>query len=163
MGLVALLKHASRASRVRAAVLGIIGAVFAALAIGFPTRLIANRWFSRMTPTRTQDYIFLIVSSLLIGATVGLVSLGNSISTQAPTKALASGGIGTVFAAGCPICNKLVVAVLGTSGALRYFAPVQPILGALSIGGLTWALHKQYRSVVNPWCVAQSNQPGYGT
>ena len=37
------------------------------------------------------------------------------------------------FAVGCPICNKLVVAVLGVSGALTYWAPLQPVVGILSL------------------------------
>ena len=135
-----------------------LAAAISAFVIGLPTRLFANRWFSRMTPTRTQDYIFLVVSSLLIGATIGLVSLRRFTSREAPAKALASGGIGTVFAAGCPVCNKLIVAVIGTSGALRYFAPIQPALGVLSIGGLTWALRREYQSLRNPSCAA----PGGG-
>jgi hypothetical protein len=39
----------------------------------------------------------------------------------------------TTFAVGCPICNKLVVALIGVSGALNYWAPIQPALGALSV------------------------------
>jgi hypothetical protein len=34
---------------------------------------------------------------------------------------------------GCPVCNKLVVVLLGSSGALTYFAPVQPLLGLLAV------------------------------
>ena len=37
------------------------------------------------------------------------------------------------FAVGCPICNKLVVGLIGVSGALSFFAPVQPYL---AVGGL---------------------------
>lgn len=42
------------------------------------------------------------------------------------------------FAVGCPVCNKLVLLALGTSGALRWFEPVQPVLsvvGLLLLGG----------------------------
>ncbi|MDQ3669057.1 MAG: hypothetical protein M3377_02085 [Actinomycetota bacterium] len=37
------------------------------------------------------------------------------------------------LAVGCPICNKLVVAMLGAGGALSYFGPVQPALGMLGV------------------------------
>lgn len=43
-----------------------------------------------------------------------------------------------VFAIGCPICNKLAVIALGVSGALAYFAPIQPTLGFLSMGLLLY-------------------------
>ena len=44
------------------------------------------------------------------------------------------------FAVGCPVCNKVVLLALGSSGALTWFAPVQPLLAVLSIAGLAWAL-----------------------
>ncbi len=46
----------------------------------------------------------------------------------------------SVFAVGCPVCNKLVVLALGMSGATAYFAPVQPLLGFLSVGLFGYAL-----------------------
>lgn len=51
----------------------------------------------------------------------------------------------SAFAVGCPICNKLVVALIGVSGALSYWAPLQPILGLLSIGILTAGLAVRLR------------------
>ena len=49
----------------------------------------------------------------------------------------------TAFAVGCPVCNKLVIAVLGTSGAMSVWAPVQPGLAVLSIVGLAWTLRRR--------------------
>ncbi len=37
------------------------------------------------------------------------------------------------LAVGCPLCNKIVLALIGTTGALEYWAPLQPILGAVSV------------------------------
>jgi hypothetical protein len=45
-----------------------------------------------------------------------------------------------VFAVGCPDCNKLVVLALAAGGALTYFAPIQPVLGFLSLGLLANAI-----------------------
>jgi hypothetical protein len=39
----------------------------------------------------------------------------------------------STFAIGCPICNKLVVAALGVSGALGSWAPVQPFVAVGSL------------------------------
>jgi hypothetical protein len=39
----------------------------------------------------------------------------------------------SLFAVGCPICNKPVAMATGVSGALNYFAPVQPFLAAESV------------------------------
>jgi hypothetical protein len=52
-----------------------------------------------------------------------------------------------LFAVGCPICNKLVVAVLGAGGALSYFGPAQPVLGAASIVLLGAALALRLRAL----------------
>lgn len=34
---------------------------------------------------------------------------------------------------GCPVCNKIALVLLGTSGALTVFAPLQPVIGAGSL------------------------------
>jgi hypothetical protein len=41
------------------------------------------------------------------------------------------------------VCNKLVVAMLGVSGALTYFEPVQPLLGAAAIALTLIALRRR--------------------
>jgi len=58
------------------------------------------------------------------------------------------GGLLAFFAVGCPICNKVVVIALGTSGALTWFAPVQPYLGVVALGLLAWALRVRLRGEV---------------
>lgn len=52
------------------------------------------------------------------------------------------------FAVGCPICNKLVVTLVGVTGALNYWAPIQPLLGALSVGLLGAGLAVRLRGAV---------------
>ena len=133
----------------RAAVL----AVISGLLIALPTRLIPNGWFSRMTPTRPQDYVFWIVGSVLIGLAL---ALRNPRSRRGETQAVQAvgGGFGTVLAVGCPICNKLVVALLGVSGALNVFAPLQPLLGIASIGLLGVGVRNGLRSRTADSCAA---------
>lgn len=59
------------------------------------------------------------------------------------------GGFGAYLAIGCPICNKVVVALLGVSGALNVFAPLQPVIGAASVAllgaMLAWRLRDRAR------------------
>ncbi|SDS75388.1 hypothetical protein SAMN04489751_2775 [Brevibacterium sandarakinum] len=43
------------------------------------------------------------------------------------------GGMLGWFAVGCPVCNKIALVVLGYTGALTYFAPLQPVLAVLSV------------------------------
>ena len=53
-------------------------------------------------------------------------------------------GLGAFLAIGCPVCNKLALVLLGTSGALTIWAPLQPIIGLASLlllaGTLAWRL-----------------------
>jgi len=48
---------------------------------------------------------------------------------------------------GCPVCNKIALLALGYSGAITWFAPIQPVLaiGALILTGLAllWRLPAQ--------------------
>ena len=108
---------------------------------GLPTDIIDTPLFVRMTPVVWWNYPYWLASAILVGllaATyVGSPDRGGSSRFQG--KVL-GGGLLSVFAIGCPICNKLVVLALGASGALTYFAPVQPILGLLSVGLLLYAL-----------------------
>lgn len=41
--------------------------------------------------------------------------------------------LGALLAIGCPVCNKIALVLLGTSGALTVFAPLQPVIGAASL------------------------------
>ena len=52
-------------------------------------------------------------------------------------------GLLAYFAIGCPVCNKLVLLALGTTGAVNYFEPVQPYLAALGIVALAYAFHRR--------------------
>ena len=116
-------------------------AILSGAVIAVPTRLIPNGLFSRMTPTRPQDYVFLVVSAVLLGLTLALRS---SVPQDAK---VAAGGIGTVLAVGCPVCNKLVVALLGSGGALSLFAPLQPVIGAAAVGLLVVGLRRQLQAL----------------
>jgi hypothetical protein len=120
----------------------------AALVIAIPTRLIPNQWFSRMTPTRPQDYVFLVVSSVLLGLLIALRP-----AARQPVEGRAFGaGVSTLFAVGCPVCNKLVVALLGTGGALSIFAPLQPFIAIAAIVVLILAIRNQISAIAAQKC-----------
>lgn len=57
------------------------------------------------------------------------------------------GAVATFLAIGCPLCNKLVLLALGTSGALNLFAPVQPLIGVAGLtllaATLAWRLRRR--------------------
>ena len=124
------------------------------LLLGIPTAVIPNPLFVRMTPTETFNVVVWLGSAPLIGLLIAtyvrpprLMLAGMSGEPGAGRATLA--GIAAYLAIGCPICNKVVVAALGVSGALGYFAPLQPIIGAASIGllgaTLVWRLRDRAR------------------
>ena len=43
------------------------------------------------------------------------------------------------LAVGCPVCNQAVVALVGASEPLSWWAPVQPFVGLLAVGLLLYA------------------------
>ncbi|MEW5990387.1 MAG: hypothetical protein AB1736_03455 [Chloroflexota bacterium] len=116
--------------------------------------MIPNPFFIRMTPVETFNILVWLGSAPLIGLLVAtyvrpprLVLRGASGEPGAGRATL--GGVAAYLAIGCPICNKVVVAALGVSGALSYFAPLQPIIGAGSLtllgATLAWRLRDRAR------------------
>ncbi len=59
------------------------------------------------------------------------------------------GGAVAFLAIGCPTCNKIALLVLGASGAVSVFGPIQPILGAASlmllVGTAAWRMRLRGR------------------
>jgi hypothetical protein len=110
---------------------GCLAALGTAAIIGIPTDVIANPWFGRQTPAGTFDVVVLIVLSLLTGALAATFMVGRS-TPGGRGAGLASGTLGW-FAISCPGCNKLVVLLLGATGATGWFAPIQPILGIAAV------------------------------
>lgn len=122
-------------------------AVVIAIVIGVPTDVVANPWFTRMTPVVPLDYVFLVATSAITGAVIASAAYGNWFASRGASPTGTAGGVLGWLAIGCPICNKLVVALLGVSGALRFFGPVQPLIGAASIVLGIAALAIRFRAV----------------
>jgi hypothetical protein len=135
----------------------LLWAVLSALAYGLVAAIIPNPVFGREIPPTSFAVVVWIVSAPLMGiigatysspwaaASTPLVILGTDgagragRATTAPVddeRATWLGGVasfGTFLAIGCPLCNKLALLLLGTSGALSIWAPIQPVLGAASL------------------------------
>ncbi len=120
--------------------------------IGLTTAIFENWFFVRMTHVRSQDYLIWVVSSVLIGMIVGSYFADRSKSGEGK---LLSGGVLSVLAVGCPICNKPVVLLLGTSGALTFFAPLQLYIGIASVLLLGWTLLLRARALADTCSVNQ--------
>jgi len=131
-------------------------ATFSALAIGLPTDVIPNPVFGRQgTPVEPWALPVLAVTAVLsgllfatyLGAT-DVVDTADSEGLDRSSRFGSLGGLLSFFAVGCPICNKVVVIALGTSGALSWFAPIQPYLGVVALALLAWALRVRLRGEI---------------
>jgi len=132
-------------------------AVAFALLIGIPTVLIPNPVFGRQVPVQAWNYPVWIASSILGGmlaATYVRHARDEVDATRADDTGDAPGRFGMVggvlawFAVGCPVCNKLALLALGYSGAITWFAPVQPFLAAAALITTTGALLVRLRGQI---------------
>ncbi|MFQ5556170.1 MAG: hypothetical protein ACE5GB_01445 [Acidimicrobiales bacterium] len=124
-------------------------AAFAGVMIGVPSDLIDTPFFGRPIDTRAIDYVILAVTASLIGLIfaisarpTGVTGATTGADTTDETRAV-WGGFVSFLAVGCPVCNQLVVGLVGTSGALSWWAPVQPLVGLAAIGLLLYALRRR--------------------
>ena len=129
-----------------------VAALATLVLVGFPTVLIPNALFTRMTPTRPLDYVFWVVTAVLAGLAIATSSArATGVAPVCPPDAggsrITAGGLLTLFAVGCPTCNKLVLLVLGATGAMTYFAPLQPLLGAASVALLVATLRTRLNAL----------------
>ena len=130
----------------------VLGAVAVAVVTGIPTVMIPNPLFDRMIEaswwTRPAWVVTAVLSGLLLATYLGA-------STEERERGVRRGGVaGFVgyLAIGCPTCNKLVVLALGSSGAVSWFAPIQPLLAVASIVVLAIALRARLRFAATQAC-----------
>ena len=118
-----------------------------AVAVGVPTGIVPTALYTRMTPVLWWNYPIWAVTAVLGGLIVATyIRRPGDRRPRSGAGAASGGGLLTAFAVGCPVCNKLVVAALGVSGALTIWAPIQPVLGLLSVAGLAWLLRRRLRN-----------------
>ncbi len=123
----------------------VVAAVVTFFAIGLPTDVIANPVFGRPIDVTWWSYPVLVATAglagLLVATYVRDATVGDELDElDRPGRAGGVGGMLSFFAVGCPTCNKLAVVALGSSGAIDWFAPAQPLLAFASLGLLGWAL-----------------------
>lgn len=123
----------------------LVGTLGSSLLIGIPTDIVPTPLYTRMTPVLWWNYPVWAVSSILSGLILATYVRRQPGVSGSGAGRLTAGGLLSVFAVGCPICNKLVVALLGVTGALNLWAPLQPIVGAISVALLAVALTGRLR------------------
>ena len=138
----------------------VTGAV-AYVAIAVPTALIVTPVFGRSIAPRPIDHVVAVASALLIGMIwaakrqpadggepVGELDDGDQVARRRSLLA----GLVAGLAVGCPVCNKVVILALGTSGALSWWGPIQPLLGVAALVMLALVLRSQLRRVGSVSC-----------
>ena len=123
-----------------------IGTVVVAVLLGLPSELIPNSVFARsVTPPTWWHYPVWIAASVLSGLLVATYvrQRGRPEPTGEGREGFAT--VLAFFAVGCPVCNKLAVIALGSTGALTWFGPIQPVLGVVAVGVLAAALRSRLR------------------
>jgi hypothetical protein len=133
----------------------VLAAVASALIVGVPTDVIDTPWFTRMTPVRVWEYPVLVLTAVLTGAWFWL----RAADRVGGGSGVLGSSVLSTLAVGCPICNKLVVALLGVSGALGIWAPVQPVLGMLSVAVLATAVWLRWRRRCTAQACSAEEQP----
>ncbi len=147
-----------------------------AVLIGVPTVMIPNNIFGRDIPVVWWNYPVWILTSLLAGMLIATyIRTGPKQSAAstgtAPTdsndadadsdddltdptsdrqgKLAIGGSLLGWFAVGCPVCNKFALLALGYSGAITWFAPIQPFLGLAALAMTGAALILRLRGQVS--------------
>jgi hypothetical protein len=136
---------------VRVVAVAVLAGLGTALVIGVPTDVVPNPWFDRVVGVRAADVVVLVALSLLTSALAATYVVAGSSGNAAP-RAGAGSGVLAWLAVGCPVCNKVVVLLLGASGATSVFEPLQPVLGAAAIALAITALVVRLRALRRGAC-----------
>ena len=131
-------------SSLRRTVTFLLAAAASALAIGVPTDVVDTPLFTRMTPVRSWEPPVLVLTAVLTGLWLTMSRPGSATEAPGGRRVLGSTLL-SALAVGCPVCNKLVVAALGISGALGTWAPLQPFVALLSLALVTTSVISRWR------------------
>lgn len=128
---------------------GTAAGVVTLLVVGVPTDVIDTPWFGREVPVRWWEYPVLAATAVLTALWFGIRPEADRQRATAPM----TGVMLAVFAVGCPVCNKIILLAIGTSGALGFWAPLQPVLAAVSLAVLTVAvILRRRQALCGPAC-----------
>ncbi len=134
------------------------------LFFGLSTAVLANPVFGRSVPPTPWAPEVLIATAILSGlltatyvrndgpAPIRLEAVEAAAETPTGNRSARAGAVGSLLAylaIGCPVCNKLALLLLGTTGALNLYAPIQPYLGAIGIAMLSLALVIRLRGEIS--------------
>ncbi|MFK4760132.1 hypothetical protein ACI3KS_04275 [Microbacterium sp. ZW T5_45] len=168
MSSVVIAARALRSWGPRQIITAVVAALATALVIGVATVLIPNSFFARDIPPVWWNYPVWILTSAMTGILTAtyirprdadgsvadeptdgsaILANGEGASDRRGGRFAVAGGLLAWFAVGCPVCNKIALLALGYTGALTWFAPLQPVLAitamVFSTVAVVWRLKGQ--------------------
>ena len=133
----------------------VLGGIATAILVALPTAVIPNPVFGRAIEVTWWSYPVVILTGILGGLLLATYVKEPGLAEDEPaeeakaSKLGLAGGFIAFFAVGCPVCNKLVLLALGASGAMTWFAPVQPFLAVASVVLMAVALRIRLKNQVS--------------
>jgi hypothetical protein len=125
-------------------IVAVVTAVATGVLISLPTAIIENPVFGRDVAVTSWSIPVVILTAIISGLIVATyIRNDQSVEEERSIKIGGAGAFLSFLAVGCPVCNKIALVALGYSGALQYFAPVQPYLALFGVGLLMYALRKR--------------------
>jgi hypothetical protein len=130
-----------RAWNIRRWITATVSAIVTGLVISIPTAVLENSVFGREIAVTSWSVPVIVITSILSGLLFATYIKNDSANTEDTSLKIGTAGAFFSFlAVGCPVCNKIALVALGYSGAMNYFAPVQPFLAFAGVAILTYAL-----------------------
>ena len=138
----------------------VLGGIATAILVALPTAVIPNPVFGRAIEVTWWSYPIVVLTGILGGLLLATYvkepgqpdppSQREKPAEEAKASKLGiAGAFIAFFAVGCPVCNKLVLLALGASGAMTWFAPVQPFLAVASVVLMAVALRIRLKTQVS--------------
>jgi hypothetical protein len=142
---------------------GAAWALVSLLAFGLVAAIIPNPIFGRQVPPEPFAIWVWLLSAPLMGLVMATYTTPLPTGGAAPLRIVdvpavdpgrgsllgTIAGLGAFLAIGCPLCNKVALLLLGASGAMSLYAPIQPFIGAASLvllaATLAWRLRLRAR------------------
>lgn len=130
-----------RAWSIRRWITAATSAIATGLVISIPTAVLENSFFGRDIAVTEWSIPVIVITSILSGLLFASYVKNDSANVEDTSLKIGTAGAFFSFlAVGCPVCNKIALIALGYSGAIKYFAPVQPFLAFAGVAILAYAL-----------------------
>ena len=116
------------------------------LVLGWVSAVLPNPVIGRSVPATEWAMAALLITSVLSGMLAATYVRSRQVPDEGTARRGALGAALAYVAIGCPVCNKLVLLAVGSTGAVQYVAPVQPYVAIVGIALLAWALVVRLRA-----------------